>query len=181
MGDKNAKTSKAKTIVKWSFTGLGLAIVAFLVFVLIVLAVDKFGRKSAVPSFFGTSALIVATGSMSGTIEEGDLIIIKKSDEYKTGDIVTFIQDGDTIPTTHRIIRIRDGKFYTKGDANNAEDTHPIEQAEIVGKVTKTVPHVGLFFRWLKDEFGWVYLVGVVGVVVVGVVLLKQFPSKEKS
>lgn len=168
-------------VVRLSFTCLGGALVLFLFFVAVTLAVDKFARKSPVPSFFGTSWLIVTTGSMSGTIEDGDMIIVKKADEFKIGDIITFLPPGDTVPTTHRIIRIKDGKYYTKGDANNAEDTHPIEKGDIVGKVTGTVPHVGLFFRWLKDEFGWVYMVAIVGVVVAGVVLLKQFPVGKKE
>ena len=179
-GDAAAKGKRKMSVVGIVFTCIGVAIVAFLLFVAITLAVDKFVKKSPVPSFFGTSTLIVTTGSMSGTIEDGDMIVVKKSDEYKIGDIITFLPAGDTVPTTHRIIRINDGKFYTKGDANNAEDTRAIEQSDIVGKVAFTVPHVGLFFRWLKDDLGWIYLVAAVVVIVAGIVLLKQFPSNKK-
>lgn len=168
------------SVVSIVFTCIGVAIVLFLFFVAVTLAVDKFVKKSPVPSFFGTSTLIVTTGSMSGTIEDGDMIVVKKSDEYKIGDIITFLPAGDSIPTTHRIIRINDGKFYTKGDANNAEDTRAVEQGDIVGKVAFTVPHVGLFFRWLKDDLGWVYLVAIVVVIIAGIVLLKQFPMNKK-
>ena len=59
---------KARSVVKIVFTSLGIAIVAFLFFVVATLAVDKFIKKSPVPSFFGYSTLIVTTGSMSGTI-----------------------------------------------------------------------------------------------------------------
>lgn len=173
------KKNKKISVPGIVFTCIGGAIVLFLFFVAVVLAVDKFVKKSPVPSFFGTSTLIVTTGSMSGTIEDGDMIIVKRADEYKVGDIITFIQAGDSVPTTHRIIRITDGRFYTKGDANNAEDTRPLDKSEIVGKVTGTIPRVGLFFRWLKDDFGWIYLVAIVGVIVGGVILLKQFPAKK--
>ncbi len=168
------------SVVSIVFTCIGVAIVLFLFFVAVTLAVDKFVKKSPVPSFFGTSTLIVTTGSMSGTIEDGDMIVVKKSDEYKIGDIITFLPAGDSIPTTHRIIRVNDGKFYTKGDANNAEDTRAVEQGDIVGKVAFTVPHVGLFFRWLKDDLGWIYLVAIVVVIIAGIVLLKQFPINKK-
>ena len=174
------KRKRKMSVVGIVFTCIGVAIVLFLFFVAVTLAVDKFVKKSPVPSFFGTSTLIVTTGSMSGTIEDGDMIVVKKSDEYKIGDIITFLPAGDSIPTTHRIIRVNDGMFYTKGDANNAEDTRAIEKSDIVGKVAFTVPHVGLFFRWLKDDLGWVYIVAIVVVVIAGIVLLKQFPVNKK-
>ncbi len=176
MKENSAKTKK---IVGYVFTGIGIAVAVFLLIVLINLAVTK--KKNGVPSVFGSSYMIVATGSMSGTIEDGDLIVVRKADDYKVGDIITFLPDGDTIPTTHRIINISDGKYYTKGDANNAADPRPIEKSNIVGKVTSTVPRIGLFFRWVKDELGWVYILAFVVVIVVGVVLLKQFSGKKKA
>ena len=180
-GSVAVKKGEKRSVPGIVFTCIGGAIVLFLFFVAVVLAVDKFVKKSPVPSFFGTSTLIVTTGSMSGTIEDGDVIIVKRADEYKVGDIVTFIQPGDTVPTTHRIIRITDDRYYTKGDANNAEDMRPLYKSEIVGKVTGTIPHLGLFFRWLKDDFGWIYLVAIVGVIVGGIILLKQFPVKKAA
>lgn len=177
---EEAKKKRTKKIVGWTFTGIGLAIVAFLLFVVSVLAVDRFVNRSPVPSFFGTSTLIVTTGSMSGTIEEGDLIIVKSSDEYKIGDIVTFLGQGDDIPTTHRIIRIDGDKFYTKGDANNTEDPRAVLKEDMVGKVVGRVPYVGLFFRWIKEDFGWLYLVSGLAVIAAGIVLLKYF-SQPKS
>ena len=175
-----AKKKRTKKIVGWTFTGIGLAVIAFLLFVVSVLAVDRFVNRSPVPSFVGVATLVVATGSMSGTIEEGDLIIVKRADEYKIGDIVTFLGQGDEIPTTHRIIRIDGDKFYTKGDANNAEDPRAVLKEDVVGKVVGTVPYVGLFFRWLKEELGWLYLVAGIAVIASGIVLLKYF-SQPKS
>lgn len=173
---------KAKRIVGITFTALGVAVILFLFSVVVTLAVDKFVRKSPVPSFCGISTLIVTTGSMSGTIEEGDMIIIKKSDEYKIGDIITFMPENATVPTTHRIVRIADGKYFTKGDANNAEDTRPIDADGIVGKVTGRIRHVGLFFAWIKEDFGWAYILVAAAVIAAGIILLKavSLGSKEK-
>lgn len=165
--------TKAKKITGIVLTALSLAVVVFLFVVTVSLAVDKFIKKSPVPSFCGVATLIVTTGSMSGTIEQGDMIIVKKSQEFKIGDIITFIRSDETVPTTHRIIRMHEDKIYTKGDANNAEDARPISQSDVVGKVTGRVKHVGLFFTWLKEEFGWAYIVAAVGVIVAGVMLYK--------
>ena len=49
------------------------------------LAYDKFIRKSPAPSFFGYSVLVIATGSMSGSIEAGDVVVVKDTGDYETG------------------------------------------------------------------------------------------------
>ena len=51
----------------------------------------------------GYTAFEVVTGSMSGTIEIGDVIIVKllNQDEIHEGNIVVFKQDGNLI--THRV------------------------------------------------------------------------------
>ena len=82
------------------------------------------------------------------------MLIVKESDkktgEYKIGDIVTYIQEGDKIPTTHRIVDFKDGGgFVTRGDANNAEDLHTVYEDEILGEVVLTLHTLGLVFGWL--------------------------------
>ena len=156
-------------------------LVACLLCVAVWLLVDKFGKKSPVPMFMGIATLTVETGSMAGTIEEGDLIVIKRADEFRTGDIITFMPEGDTIPTTHRIVRIDGDKFYTKGDANNAEDTRAITKEQIIGKYEFSIPCVGLFFRWIGQEGGWLYFAGIAVVIVVGVLLLKLVPKSASA
>ena len=92
----------------------------------------------------GYTAFEVVTGSMSGTIEIGDVIIVKllNQDEIHEGNIVVFKQDGNLI--THRVKRIAEDKVITKGDANNAED-EPIKKEDIVGKVIRTMPNAGIW------------------------------------
>ena len=85
---------------------LSSVIIVVLVFVAAVLAYDRFVRKSAIPSFFGKSLLVIATPSMSGSIEAGDAIIIEKSDSYEVGDIITYFPAGENTSVTHRLVRI---------------------------------------------------------------------------
>ena len=92
-------------------------------------------------SFFGRSIFEVQTGSMAGTIEAGDWIIVKYSDNIELDDIVTYKQDKEFV--THRVIEAYKGTYVTKGDANNAKDK-PISKDQIVGKVVKVLPHFGL-------------------------------------
>ena len=63
---------KEKSMVKKVFGWIGTGFLTLLVVMASWLCFDKFVLKHRVPSIFGYSSLMVATGSMSGTIEEGD-------------------------------------------------------------------------------------------------------------
>jgi len=165
--EKAFARARAKKIVARALTCVGACVLALLTVVVATLAVQKFILKKPVPSFAGYSQLIVVTGSMSGTIEEGDMVIIKRTGEYKTGDIITFLKEGETVPTTHRILRITGDLYYTKGDANLSFDTVPVAEDEILGEVVKVLPRVGIFAEWLKTPEGLMYLI--LAFVIVGV------------
>lgn len=96
---------------------------------------------------FGYTVFQVATGSMSGTIEIKDIVIVKvineiQQKELNVDDIIVFRQEGNII--THRIIKTDGYNIITKGDANNAED-NPITVKDVVGEVVKTVPNIGVW------------------------------------
>ena len=95
-------------------------------------------------SFFGRSIFEVQTGSMAGTIEAGDWIIVKYSDDIELDDIVTYKQGKEFV--THRVIEAYKGTYVTKGDANNTKDK-AISKDQIVGKVVKVLPNFGLLKR----------------------------------
>lgn len=96
-------------------------------------------------TMLGYSAFEVATGSMSNTIEIGDVILVKLIEPNETlseNEIVVFTQD--TTLVTHRIIKINGDQIITKGDANNKEDD-PITRKQIIGKVVKIIPDVKMW------------------------------------
>lgn len=106
--------------------------------------------KNDYANFFGYSIFEVQTGSMSGTIEAGDWIIIDLSKKANLNDIVTYESNGNFI--THRVIEIYGGTYVTKGDANSAKDD-PIDAEEIVGTVTKILPRLGIIRKTLFNPF----------------------------
>lgn len=165
---------KAVKITKKVLGIIGTAILAFLVVVVGWLTIDKYILKSPVPSFAGYSHLLVTTGSMSGEIEAGDIIIIKKTDDYKIGDIVTFMHEDETIPTTHRIIFDYGDSFLTKGDANPSSDTRTVHIDEIYGEVVMVIPKVGIFFDWVKQGGGLIYVIAIILIVGAGVYVIKK-------
>ncbi|MFR5683004.1 MAG: signal peptidase I [Clostridia bacterium] len=126
---------------------LNILIVLVVIIVLIVgysFIQTKVMQKDYV-NFGGYTAFEVATGSMSGSIEIGDVIIVKLNEEkIKRDDIIVFKQDGYIV--THRVIEVQeDGKtLVTKGDANNAQD-EPISKDDVIGKVIKILPNIGIW------------------------------------
>ena len=173
---------KEKSLVKKIFGWIGTGFLTLLVIVASWLCFDKFVLGHRVPSIFGYSSLMVATGSMSGTIEEGDLIIIKDTGDYKIGDIVTFFQDGDTIPTTHRIYNIdEDGLWKTRGDANDSYDKRSISSDEIIGEVVLVIPYVGTFIDWAVEGGGLIYIIGIFLIIGLGIYIIKGDDDEESS
>lgn len=83
----------------------------------------------------------IATGSMEPTLNVKDFIIVKESDKYSVGDIITYKEDNSYI--THRIIKINGDTLVTKGDSNNSEDKI-ISKSEVIGKVVKIIPKGGV-------------------------------------
>ena len=119
------KSSCTKRVVSVVLRAVGCVLLAFLLFFAGTLAYDKFIRKSPAPSFFGYSVLVIATGSMSGSIEAGDVVVVKDTGDYET-DVVTYLPIGETVTVTHRIVRTEGNRYYTKGDANLSEDPEPV-------------------------------------------------------
>lgn len=114
-----------------------LVILVLIVSVLIAV-LSLTSKSSGVPNIFGMAPLSVQSNSMSGTFEEGDLIIGNVTNdparEYKVGDIVTFpitIEGVETL-NTHRIVDvIKDENityYQTQGDN---KDTNPIADEEL--------------------------------------------------
>lgn len=105
---------------------------------------------------FRYGALTIGSGSMTGTINKGDIIIYEKyesEDTIKTGDIIVFKEED--IQVVHRIIDQKDVgdeiRYYTKGDANVQEDDGYRERKNIIGKVRARIPYIGYLTLWVND------------------------------
>lgn len=103
---------------------------------------------------------IVQSGSMEPSIKTGSVVFSVKSNDYKSGDVISFYSD----PTkktvvTHRIVAESNNKFLTSGDANKTIDEAKIPENQIIGKVFLTVPYLGYFFNWAKTPKGLILLV----------------------
>lgn len=131
--------------------------------------------KNSYSSFFGYTVFGVQTGSMADEINAGDWIIVKSQKNFKTDDIVTFMQDGEFI--THRIVEMFNNTIVTKGDANNTKDA-PINKDQIVGKVIKILPNFEII---RKTVFNPVVLFFLIITLYLGVILFKKTDTTKVS
>lgn len=182
---KTGGTSENKNPRGRVFSAIWRVILILLAVILAIsactLAYDKFVKKSKIPSVFGYSVLIIASPSMTGSIEAGDAIIIKNSDSYAVGDVITYFPADESFSVTHRIVRTEGDKFYTKGDANQSEDPDPVLIEQIAGKVAVKLDKVGYFIEWLKSPVGIIFAATFIVLLIMIIVIKDKWRGKTDS
>lgn len=111
--------------------------------------------KDKLPRFFNYYIFNVTSGSMEKEINVGDYIIVKKTNDVKVNDIVTYQKDNYFI--THRIIEINGDKVVTKGDANNINDDE-ISKSDIIGKYICKSKLIGFLSKYRFLIIGPIFL-----------------------
>lgn len=121
-----------------------LVLYSFITFALLTIVLLTSG-------LFTYQALTIGSGSMSPTIEKGDVIILKsmKNEEarkIKKGDVLVYNHDNKII--VHRVIKKSNNgetiSFKTKGDYNNAKDSWIVKQEDVIGIVKFRIRWVGM-------------------------------------
>ncbi len=113
----------------------------------------------AVPQTVGADqGYVILSGSMEPAVSPGDVVIVDASASVAVGDIITF-DDGNGVPTTHRVVDIVDGQYVTMGDANQNPDSQPVSPDAVVGRVTFTIPLIGHVILWVNTPTGYIGLV----------------------
>ena len=89
--------------------------------------------------------------SFRNGFDKGDIMVIRGSKEYKVGDIIVFDSRVQATPIIHRIIKIENGIYSTKGDHNAYQLNYEkeIQKSQIIGKAVGKIP----YFGWLKLFF----------------------------
>ncbi|MCL7412483.1 MAG: signal peptidase I [ANME-2 cluster archaeon] len=100
----------------------------------------------------------VMTGSMTGTVNKGDLILMTSVGDIEVGDIIMFDPPQLPYPVTHRVYDITPIGIKTKGDARNEPDSWTIQEEDILSRAIIlfekpiVIPDVGNYFI-VGDEF----------------------------
>ena len=121
-------------------------------------------------SFLNMRIYRVGSGSMEPYLKINSLILIKKSNDYKINDVITYQNDDEYV--THRIISINDEEVITKGDANNKED-NPITKDKIVGKLIYKFHVFGFISYLLSKPLTWILIF------VIGLIITYLIPDKQ--
>ena len=130
-----------------------------LVTMVLLAAVSPFA-VFAVPQAIGADdGFVVLSGSMEPALSPGDVVIVDASAPVAVGDIITYRTGADTVPTTHRIVGVQDGRYETKGDANENVDAGLVGPEAIIGRVALTIPVVGHVILWANTPVGYVTFV----------------------
>ena len=105
-----------------------------IIIVIIILSICVIKNRQVLCEKLPVRLLIVKSNSMYPTLQKGDFILIKRNNDYKKGDIITYDYESNYL-VTHRIIEKNNNFFITKGDNNNSEDDKFIQLDNIKGKV----------------------------------------------
>ena len=137
----NKMITRHKEGIQYNFSKASFtAVDGVIIFFIVALAFLASGN-------FNYYMLAIASESMSGTINKGDAVIIKKIDSgynLKVGEIVNYKNNNMTI--VHRLVDIVDDGdktyYLTKGDINSSYDNVDLEREDISGVVKLKIPYI---------------------------------------
>ena len=121
---------------------------------------------------FGVRFDVVLSGSMSPSLDAGDLVTVSPTsvEQLEIGDVIVFDSPLGGGLVCHRIIAVSEGPditFQTKGDNNEDPDPFMVEPERIVGKVQFSVPCLGYAVQWLRGPFGLLAIVALMALMFV--------------
>ncbi len=133
------------------FTRITSKILTVLVLILMI------GTVMLVSNHFKFGAYVIATDSMTGELNKGDVAIFERYDDQfiKEGQVIVFEQNKSV--TVHRVVDIEiiNGitRYYTQGDANEDRDAGFITGGQIIGLVDYKLPFMGYPTLWMRSLF----------------------------
>ena len=104
---------------------------------------------------FRFGAIVIATESMTGEINKGDMIIYEeyRDQTIQEGQVIVFLDGKSRI--IHRVVKIErlgdETRYYTKGDANPTNDIGYRTDEDIVGLTDLKISYVGYPTLWLRQ------------------------------
>ena len=164
---------------------------AFLVLLLITILVQKLSQNKK--TIGGFMIFTVASGSMSGEYEIGDIIVTKTvpEEELKVGDNITYISRAngydnitEGMVITHKLISIDEErgvkKYTTQGIVNPIPDV-PITFDQIYGKVVYKTAILSYIGRIINNKYVYYISFIVIGLIVSIELVSAIFESKRED
>ncbi|MBE7061419.1 MAG: signal peptidase I [Clostridiales bacterium] len=123
----------------------------------VILVVIMTGVIMLISGHFRFGAIVIATESMTGEVNKGDVVIYERYDDQQIveGQVIIFERYGGNV--VHRVVDIRNENgivmYFTKGDANETMDEGFVTESQIVGLTRARVPFIGYPTVWLNSIF----------------------------
>ena len=115
------------------------------------------GTIMVISNQFYIGAYVIATESMTGEINKGDVAIYESYEDQfiREGQVIVFEKGSSMV--VHRVVKIEiingNKRYYTKGDNNEDWDFGFITDADIVGLVNLKLPYLGYPTLWMRSLF----------------------------
>lgn len=139
---RQKKAKKGKGSI-FAYIGISATVVVMISIVMLISCQFRFG------------ALVIATESMTGEINKGDMIIYERYEDQqiKEGQVIVFRRDGTRV--VHRVVEVItvSGQecYITKGDANNSVDVGYVTKGDIIGLTDVKVAYLGYPTLWMRE------------------------------
>jgi signal peptidase I len=117
----------------------------------------------ALPRVSPFDVLIVRGGSMEPAIHLGSAVVVDRSDRIPVAEAIVMFEDPDSGVVTHRVTRVADGFFETKGDANATADVTRRPFSAMIGTIRFSVPYLGYLLVVLKQPAVFLILLLIAG------------------
>lgn len=149
IANKMNKRDKRKKIINI----IMYPILAIIVIICTMVIFQKIQNPDKVVNIFGYKVFVIVSGSMEPTLNVGDLIITKETDNIQKNDIITFREENQSI--THRVIEIVEdngiNKYKTKGDNNDSQDVELVDIEQIEGVYKFKINKIGKILLQFKN------------------------------
>jgi signal peptidase I len=97
----------------------------------------------------GTMTYVITSGaSMQPGFEQGDLAILRSSNEYGPGDVAAYNSSEFQQIVMHRITEESDEGYTFQGDNNDFLDPETVTEDQMLGELVLRVPQVGTALTW---------------------------------
>jgi signal peptidase len=173
---------RARQVIKWNQRSETVKTVV----VLAIVVVGTIGGYGLFMLGMGTSSplVVVTSESMVTALYPGDLLVLqgRAAEDIAVGDIVVYEDDWYTdAPIVHRVVEIQvvGGTYYffTRGDANHANDIGNRTIDEIIGVVVYKIPYLGHVSMFLRSPPGYLFI----ALVFIIIIILPEFACKSKG
>ncbi len=125
-------------------------------------------------------ARIIRSESMKPALQIGDVVImgpVGSIGDIEPGMVIGFTRGDATI--AHRVVSVEKGGIQTAGDVTGDPDPWLVPFSDVYGVMLFKIPYIGYVSKYIRTTLGWVLLIIIPGVLLLGYLMWDLFRKKE--